>query len=93
VDDAVTTNVYAVSSVAPVNVIPVDPVPAATFDVNVPGLPTTVYLHPAVVESAHLTRSVVASAVAVMFVGGTTNCPNVVGIIFVTPVPLPHQSK
>jgi hypothetical protein len=67
-------NVYAIPSVAPVNVTPaVDPVPAATFDVNVPGVPTTVYLHPAVVESAHLTNTVVALAVAVMFVGGTTN--------------------
>jgi hypothetical protein len=93
VDDAVTTNVYAVSSVAPVNVIPVDPDPAATFDVNVPGVPTTVYLHPAVVESVHLTNRFVPLAVTVNEVGGTTNCPNVVGTIFVTPVALLHQSK
>ena len=75
------------------NVIPVDPVPLATLHVNVPGVPETVYLHPAVVESVHLTKRFVPLAVTVNEVGGTTNCPNVAGIILVIPVTLPHQRR
>jgi hypothetical protein len=89
VDDAVIVNVYTVPTAAFRNVTPVDPAPAATFDVNVPGVPTTVYLHPGVVESFHLTNKVVPFAVTVMFVGGTTNCPKVVGTVFIMPVPIP----
>jgi hypothetical protein len=89
VDDAVIVNVYAVPMAAFRNVIPVDPPPAATFDVNVPGVPTTVYLHPAVVESFHLTNKVVPFAVTAIFVGGTTNNPKVVGTVFVIPVAIP----
>jgi len=76
-----------------VNVTPVDPVPLETLHVNVPEVPETVYLHPAVVESAHLTNRFVPLAVTANEVGGTTNCPNVVGIIFVTPVIPPHQRR
>ena len=84
-------NVYDVPIAAFVNVTPVDPVPLETLHVNVPGVPTTVYLHPAVVESVHLTKRFVPLAVTVNAVGGTTNCPNAVGIILVIPVHLPHQ--
>jgi hypothetical protein len=84
----VITKVYAVPIDAPVNVTPVVPFPSATFDLNVPGVPEIVYLHPAVVESVHLTNKLFAFAVTTMFVGGTTNCAKDDGTTDVIFVPI-----
>jgi len=83
-------NVYAVPIVAFVNVTPVYPVPTETLHVNVPGVPETVYLHPAVVESVHLTKRFVPLAVTVNAVGGTTKVTGkVAGTAFIIKLPFP----